>query len=221
MTEQRTRVFEPEDLVFFGAVTASISHELKNVSTIINESAGLLHDLSLGAEAGRRALDPSRIKKMSEDIARNIERSVGILNRMNRFAHSVDEPLRDVDMRSVLLDTVELARRFCSVHGVELQTSAPSEAVPVTTYVFGMHRALFTAIQAIVLDVQGVRPAEVNLVPEGALALVRLRRGDWVPCEGTAARRVSLERLVSALGGAVSWDDGAGRPELVLRVPAA
>ena len=221
MTEQPTRVFEPEDLVFFGAVTASISHELKNVSTIINESAGLLHDLSLGAEAGRRPLDPTRIKKMSEDIARNIERSVGILNRMNRFAHSVDEPRRNVDLRELLLDTVELARRFCSVHGVELRTTAPPEAVPVTTYVFGMHRALFMAIQATVLDVQGVLPTEISLSREGDMALVGLRRGDWVPGEQGTARRSSLERLVAALGGQVSWDDAGGRPKLELRVPAA
>ncbi len=33
-----------EDLVFFGKVNASISHELKNILAIISEAAGLLND---------------------------------------------------------------------------------------------------------------------------------------------------------------------------------
>ena len=44
-------------LQFFGKMTASISHEIKNVLAIINENAGLLEDLALmadrGAEIGR------------------------------------------------------------------------------------------------------------------------------------------------------------------------
>ena len=34
-------------LQFFGKMTASISHEIKNVLAIINENAGLLEDLAL------------------------------------------------------------------------------------------------------------------------------------------------------------------------------
>ncbi|MBW1849305.1 MAG: sensor histidine kinase, partial [Deltaproteobacteria bacterium] len=32
-----------EDLIFFGKINASISHELKNVLAIISETAGLLN----------------------------------------------------------------------------------------------------------------------------------------------------------------------------------
>lgn len=221
MTTGQMRAFEPEDLTFFGVITASISHELKNVSTIINESAGLLHDLSLGAESGRKPLDPARIKKMSSDIARNVERSVTILNRMNRFAHSVDEPRMDADLKSILQDTIDLAKRFCSVRGVELQTRLPSEPLAMKTYVFGMHRALFTAIQAIVLDVEGVLPADLSLVREANTAILRLRRGVWVQSDDASARRESLRRLTTALGGEVFWMNGDAGPELVLRFPAA
>ena len=39
-------------LQFFGRMSASISHEIKNVLAIINENAGLLEDFSLMADRG-------------------------------------------------------------------------------------------------------------------------------------------------------------------------
>lgn len=221
MSETLVRPFEPEDLEFFGAITASISHELKNVATIINESAGLLHDLSVGAESGRRPLDPSRIKKMSADIARNVERMVAIMNRMNRFAHSVDEPKRSVDLMQVVGDTVALATRFASVRGVELRLIAGNEPLMVQTYVFGMHRALFTGVQHVVEDVEGVMPAEVCVSKEGHEAVVSMHRGEWVGNEGIAIRRESLTRVMQVLGGGVEFtEDLKGRKGVTLRVPA-
>jgi len=54
-------------LKFFGKMTASISHELKNVLAIINENAGLLEDLCAMAEKGR-PVDPVRIKPCPEKL---------------------------------------------------------------------------------------------------------------------------------------------------------
>ncbi len=220
MTNGRMGAFDPEDLRFFGAITAVVSHELKNVSAIINESAGLLHDLSLGAESGQRALDPSRVKKLSSDIARNVDRTVAILNRMNRFAHSVDEPIRDTDLRDILQDTVHLASRLCSVRGVAVRTRLPPEPLLLKTCPFGLHRALFTAIELTVLDVEGVAPAEVSLSRLGSQAMVRLRRGAWVESDGSSTRRALLERLMASLGGEVVWTDQDGGSGIILQFPA-
>ena len=63
-----------EGILFFGKVSASVSHEIKNVLAIINESAGLLEDFSLMAEQGI-ALDPVRLRTLSE----NIRKQVGVV----------------------------------------------------------------------------------------------------------------------------------------------
>ena len=52
-------VIGEEGLRFFGTMTASISHELKNALSIINEGAGLLEDLAAMSARGM-ALDPAR-----------------------------------------------------------------------------------------------------------------------------------------------------------------
>ena len=48
-------------LQFFGRISASISHELKNVLAIINENAGLLEDLTSMADRGK-PIDSARLK---------------------------------------------------------------------------------------------------------------------------------------------------------------
>ena len=56
------------DLQFFGAVGAPISHEMKNVLAILNESAGLLGDFSRMAATGRR----SRISLASSSLTEGL-----------------------------------------------------------------------------------------------------------------------------------------------------
>jgi signal transduction histidine kinase len=76
-------------LQFFGKMSASISHEIKNALAIINESAGLLDDLSLRAERGI-PVEPERLKKQAGNILKQIRRADGIIQNMNKFAHSID-----------------------------------------------------------------------------------------------------------------------------------
>ena len=84
-------VISETGLQFFGKMSASISHEMKNVMAIINENAGLLEDLTVMAEKGM-PIDPERLKTQASRIMKQIRRGDDIIKGMNRFAHSVDEP---------------------------------------------------------------------------------------------------------------------------------
>ena len=64
-------------LQFFGKVSASISHELKNVLAIINENAGLLEDLTLAAQRGK-AIDPERLNRTAGNFLKQIHRAHNI-----------------------------------------------------------------------------------------------------------------------------------------------
>ncbi|MGD8291766.1 MAG: sensor histidine kinase, partial [Desulfobacterales bacterium] len=78
-------------LQFFGRISASVSHELKNVLAIVNENAGLLEDLACMANRGK-PIDPSRLIKMADAVKKQVGRADEILKNMNRFAHSIDQP---------------------------------------------------------------------------------------------------------------------------------
>lgn len=102
-----------EGLCFFGQISATVSHDLKNVLAIINEDAGLLQDFSLMAAQGME-LDPARLLKLAEKIQSQIKRGDSIIINMNRFAHSVDLPECEVDFHELVSLVVSLLTRMAS-----------------------------------------------------------------------------------------------------------
>ncbi len=92
-----------ENLKFFGKVNASISHELKNILAIISETAGFLNDLTELAKQGKELKLPL-LENCSNSIAEEIQRGFTTIKQMNRFSHSVDVPVMDVN----LVETLDL-----------------------------------------------------------------------------------------------------------------
>jgi signal transduction histidine kinase len=117
-----------EDLVFFGKVNASISHELKNILAIISEAAGLLNDLTELASKGQD-FKLEMMKTCSQDIIEEIQRGFGTIKQMNTFSHSMDDPLKRVNLIEVLGLMIHLAG-FLSFAG-KVQFDPPEEAAPI------------------------------------------------------------------------------------------
>ena len=122
-------------LQFFGRISASISHELKNVLAIINENAGLLEDFSIMAERGK-PLDPARLQLMAAKLQKQVGRADLILKNMNRFAHSIDENLADIDLVQLLELALALTARFAAMQRVKVDLQLPSESPTITTAPF-------------------------------------------------------------------------------------
>jgi C4-dicarboxylate-specific signal transduction histidine kinase len=124
---------ESEDLAFMGKVNASISHELKNIMAIISETSGLMNDIIEMAEKGKK-IELETIKDCCKDIEEEIGRGFMTIKQMNRFAHSVDEPVKNVELDETLDLMINLAGflsfacpvRFAAntERGLQVQTSA-------------------------------------------------------------------------------------------------
>ena len=90
-----------EGLKFFGKVNASISHELKNILAIISETDGFLNDLTELAKQGKE-LKLSLLENCSNSIAEEIQRGFTTIKQMNRFSHSVDVPVAEINLVEIL-----------------------------------------------------------------------------------------------------------------------
>jgi len=131
----RTDVGNASELQYFGKMTASISHEIKNVMAIINESAGLLEDYSLMAEKGM-AIDPERLKVVSDRVTMQIRRADRITKNLNNLAHSVDEFHKSIDLKETLALAVGLSGRFADMRSIRLEFQPPSDVPTVITSSF-------------------------------------------------------------------------------------
>lgn len=132
-------------LQFYGIITASVSHEIKNVLAIINENAGLLEDLTLMADRGQ-PLVPARLKMMAAALQKQIGRANEILNNMNRFAHSIDETVAEVDLNQTLELFMALADRFTVMRGVKVDLMLPENPVTIPTAPFFLLNLLWLCL---------------------------------------------------------------------------
>ncbi len=134
-------------LNFFGRITASISHELKNSLAVINELSGLMGDLlAMAAEKGRPP-DAERFASLTCRIGDQVSRADGIIRRLNRFAHTVDEEVRMVDVGQAAMFLATLCGRFAEQRVVTVTVEEPEEALFIETSLFA-----FLLVGFLVLD---------------------------------------------------------------------
>jgi C4-dicarboxylate-specific signal transduction histidine kinase len=167
-------------------MTASISHEIKNALAIINENGGLLGDLALLMEKGR-PLEPERLKTLSGNIRRQVQRADDIIRRLNRFAHSAHEPAVTTDIREILDFTVALAARLATMKGVTMAV-APGPPVQLEVSPFLLENLLWLCLKHLFVVTEGSQTVEFATAAADANVLVSLRFGDGLPVAEIGAR---------------------------------
>jgi len=134
------------ELAFFGTVTASVSHELNNVLSIINEYCGLLDDLVSANNKGV-PIENDRIQKITSNIARQIKREQEIIKLLNRFAHRIDTPVVQFNLNQLISDIRQLSQRFASLKKIELGITLPEEQITLTSNPFAVQHAIFLCLK--------------------------------------------------------------------------
>lgn len=134
-----------EGVRFFGEMSASISHEIKNVLAIINENAGLLQDMVLMIEKGM-PLSPERLSQLSQSLVRQVKRGDRIVKDMNRFAHSADHPSEAVDIGEVIHFISVLAARLIAMKGEPPKIEVSATPITVVTNRFFLEDLVWTCL---------------------------------------------------------------------------
>lgn len=160
---------------FFGKMTVSISHEIKNVIAIINENAGLLEDLALLADRGRE-IEPERLKTISQAVMKQIRRADTILKNMNRFAHSANEAFKRVDLNDTLDLVVALSSRLVSMRSVTLAPKLPEIPVTIRTAPFLLMNLIWLCLDFAVNAAGDDKIVEVAIQKTETGAQIQFRR---------------------------------------------
>ena len=154
-------------LQFFGSMTASISHELKNALAIIQENAGLLSDYMLMMDKGN-LVTPERLKKVARRIEEQTQRADLLIRKMNRFAHTVDEPSKTVDLNEMTALLVALLQRTADMREVSLKAQPAASPVMITTAPFLWLTALGRCILGILPAIAARKTLLVQVAKEEA-----------------------------------------------------
>jgi len=159
-------------LQFFGKISASISHELKNVLAIINENAGLLEDFTLMADRGV-PLDPARLDAMAASVKKQIGRADAIISNMNRFAHSTDQTMTTVDLAQTIELVLAVTARFAFMKGIQIDLQLPQNPVALQTAPYFLMNLVWLCLE-FSMSAAGDEK-QIELVAEETDSRVRIR----------------------------------------------
>jgi len=215
MSAESDVVYE-SSLRFFGKMSASISHEINNVLAIINENAGLLEDFALVADKGT-PIDPARLKTMAGKIQNQIRRADIIIRNMNKFAHSVDESIKGIDLNDLLELVVALSNRLASMRGVTLKLNTSTNPLFITTNHFFLENLLWQCLD-FAMDAAGQgKTVSLNVEITENTAVIRFSQLEGLKTASGIMSPVTMaEGLLDALKGRLTTDMEAGVMALTL-----
>jgi hypothetical protein len=206
---------DDREIRFFGRVAASFTHELKNVLAIVKETAGLMEDLLALTPEGVFPHQP-RFQRGVTTILEQVSRGVNLSTRMNRFAHSPDHAVAQVDLNETVDQVCLLAERFARIKGVglgavmaEKPPTILSCPVKVLLSVFKAYECCWNHLPS-GSTVQGTVASDpqpmVKLTWSGEATGSRDFR---TAVEGSAEWK-ELEEVMGRLQGRVAWQDSSG-----------
>ena len=203
-----------EELAFFGRMGRHVSHELKNVLATISETAGLLLDLmELHGRGGMPG--GARLVELCGRIVSVVERGNVTVQALNRFAHSVDDPVSEVDLCGLGELMIELAKYFPYARKVVLDPGS-CRGMQVRTNPFLimnlLHEFLLPLFPRLGLNGEVV----LRLACEDSEALLELVSP--IPLDATAPWQDRVKALAKDLGGGVAIDAAKGR--CLVRLPS-
>jgi light-regulated signal transduction histidine kinase (bacteriophytochrome) len=212
ITNEKT--IEETGLQFFGKLSAAVSHDLKNVLSIINEKAGLLEDFCEMARRGK-AIDTDRINTVAAQVRGQVERADQIIRCFNRFAHSADHPIAAADLGEMSVTLVQLAQRLLASLSVSAVVQPTDEPAVITTRPLMAQSLIWACIQWVAAHLGDSKEISIAVrrSDEGACVLigpVANPQGEGVDAELLAATEDARE----ALKAEILTDAAAGRLQI-------
>jgi len=90
---------ENAEAAFIARMTASTTHELRNVLAVVKESAGLIEDLTLAFQQ-RKTVNPEKLLQATRRIDVQVTRGADLLTSLSRLAHGLDHAVEQVALGS-------------------------------------------------------------------------------------------------------------------------
>ena len=165
-------------LQVFGKISAAVSHDLKNVLAIVNESAGLLDDLALRAAKGIE-IPPDRLNAATARILKQVKRGDAVLKNLNKFAHSTDVPVAQVNVAEVISLMVDLAARHVAMKELTV-TVAPAEEV-VNTCVVYLESVVYLLLRQVIDTLPRKEAVDISVEGGGDAIVINVENGACLP----------------------------------------
>jgi len=136
---------ENPEATFLARMTASTTHELRNVLAVVKESAGLVEDLTLASQQPK-PVNADKFLRAARRIDAQVARGAALLTSLNRLAHGLDHAEQTLDLGEQVEQVASLCQRFARQRRQRIELDTGSEARAVRTNALRLQMALVSAI---------------------------------------------------------------------------
>jgi len=164
------------------------------------------------AEKGR-PIDPERLKSLAGQVMKQVKRADELVKRMNRFAHSADEPSKNIDLGETLELITSIAQRLASLREAQVELIRPEQPVTQITNSFLLENLIWLCLDFIL----NAGHKAVRLLPEATEDGSRIRLAvpeAWPGSSSEAFPSVREKAIMEALQLDLRMDPEAG--EIIL-----
>jgi len=200
------QVLHEQELAFFGKITASISHELNNVLSIINEYTGLLNDLCYAVQNGK-ALDPERIQQISINMAEQIRREQKLIKLLNRFAHRFDAPVLTFELSELVNDIYLVSLRFASMKKVTIEFPTIEDRISITGNPYRIQFVIFLCMQLALENSEINDTIRMNLHKEEEISTITIVSRDKDMIGGQEELMTLISSLITIVNGKIDYEN--------------
>ncbi len=133
-----------DEIVFIGKITASITHEIKNVLASIKELTGLMDDLvSMSDDFPLKEKFQNVLPRILTQVGRGAE----LTKNFNTFSHVPDQKIAALDLGLAAEHLVFLCQRFGRQKNIDLIVSDSNTSVEIVTRPLQLYMGLFYTIE--------------------------------------------------------------------------
>ncbi|TYT76083.1 hypothetical protein [Desulfobotulus mexicanus] len=136
-----------EEIRFAGKITASVTHELRNVLAVIRETSGLMQDIMALQGQEKETDKEERIQNGFKAISDQVQRGSQLIDHLNSFAHSSDHPEESIDIQEAAVDFFKLTERLCRLRRITLAPETKEKIIHIRASKFYFYAALFQALE--------------------------------------------------------------------------
>ncbi len=198
---------------FLADVTASATHEVRNVLAIIKESAGLIDDMVLLCQK-RGTLDPEKVQRAIDRIDLQVKRGADLLTGLNRLSHTLDSETAMVDLNREVEQAAFMSQRSARKKGLELQVAASDASGGVRLHHLYLHMVLHSILRYCFDQLREGMVVEMKPRLDRGMALVEfsaMETGAPVPLRRDGEAWDSTRQWIHSMGASLTGSEsGAG-----------
>jgi len=206
---EKGRDLPERELAFFGTIAASMSHELANVVSTLDQGVGLLKDMIESAERGHPA-NVERLRMLHTRLSRQTERGSGLIQALNRFSHSADDRHMSFELNALLKTLVAVSHRFADLKEVNMEVNYSEDPIQICSDPYALQHAVFLGLERALEAAEANDTIELVIHACADAAQVLIKGPAGTKAQECEPRMDLLKAIVSSLPGEVLLKSESG-----------